>query len=109
MADLLQISEVRTVAADALWMSPCFERDSAAIHFTWKKVWPGVQKLLPRIEAQLEPFEVRPHWGKRFTMPPALVQSRYRKLPEFRELVREFDAEGKFRNEFLDTYVFGEA
>ncbi len=35
----LMISELRTVDADQLWMSPCYKRPSLAIHFTWKPDW----------------------------------------------------------------------
>jgi xylitol oxidase len=59
----LFISELRTVDADRLWMSPCYERPSLAIHFTWKPEWDSVRKLLPIIEKELAPYAVRPHWG----------------------------------------------
>ncbi len=108
VAPLLLISEVRTIAADTLWMSPCYKQACVAIHFTWKKDWPAVSKLLPLIEEQLAPFDARPHWGKLFTMPPARLQSLYKKLPEFQQLLSSYDPQGKFRNAFLDTYIFGE-
>jgi xylitol oxidase len=104
---LLQISEVRTIAADTLWMSPCYQQACVAIHFTWQKNWPAVQKLLPLIEEQLAPFKARPHWGKLFTMPAAQLQSLYQKLPDFQDLLHTYDPQGKFRNAFLDTYIFG--
>ncbi|MFL5803155.1 MAG: FAD-binding protein [Roseiflexaceae bacterium] len=107
IAPLLMISEVRTIAADTLWMSPCYQQDSVAIHFTWKLNWPAVQKLLPLIEEQLAPFNARPHWGKLFTMPPSQLQALYAKLPDFQDLLRSYDPQGKFRNAFLDTYIFG--
>ncbi len=107
IAPFLMISEVRTIAADTLWMSPCYQQDSVALHFTWKLNWPEVQKLLPLIEAQLAPFNARPHWGKLFTMSPAHLQSLYVKLPDFQQLLRQYDPHGKFRNAFLDTYIFG--
>jgi alditol oxidase len=107
VAPLLQISEVRTIAADTLWMSPCYQQASVAIHFTWKKDWDGVRQLLPLIEAELAPLNARPHWGKLFTMPPARVQALYEKLPDFQQLLRFYDPQGKFRNAFLDTYIFG--
>jgi xylitol oxidase len=88
-------------------MSPCYQQDSVAIHFTWIKNWPAVRQLLPRIEERLAPFHARPHWGKLFTMAPTQLQSLYEKLPHFRQLLREYDPQGKFRNAFLDTYVFG--
>jgi xylitol oxidase len=106
IAPLILISEIRTIAADKLWMSPCYEQASVAIHFTWKQNWPAVCELLPIIEEKLAPFDARPHWGKLFTIPPARVQSLYKKLPEFRELLSSFDLQGKFRNAFLDTYVY---
>ena len=79
----LLISEIRTIAADSFWMSPCYQQPCVAIHFTWKQDWPAVSRLLPVIERELEPFKARPHWGKLFTMSPAAMKSRYEKLPEF--------------------------
>jgi xylitol oxidase len=105
---LIQISEIRTIAADDLWMSPCYQQDCVAIHFTWKKDKPAVKGLLPRLEAALAPFEVRPHWGKLFTMPPDQIGSRYEKLQDFRQLLVAYDPQGKFRNSFLDRYIFAE-
>jgi xylitol oxidase len=107
LAPLLQISELRTIAADTLWMSPCYQQECIALHFTWKKDWPAVGKLLPIIEEHLEPFDARPHWGKLFAMPAARLQSLYERLPDFQQLLRSYDPEGKFRNAFLDTYIFG--
>jgi xylitol oxidase len=105
---LIQISEIRTIAADDLWMSPCYQQDCVAIHFTWKKDKPAVKGLLPRLEAALAPFEVRPHWGKLFTMPWDQIGSRYEKLQDFRQLLVAYDPQGKFRNSFLDRYIFAE-
>jgi alditol oxidase len=107
IAPLLMISEVRTVAADTLWMSPSYQQASVGLHFTWQKNWEAVRKLLPLIEEQLAPFNARPHWGKLFTMPAARLQSLYEKLPDFQQLLRHYDPQGKFRNAFLDTYIFG--
>jgi xylitol oxidase len=103
----LLITEIRTIAADDLWMSPSHKQDSVTIHFTWKPEWPAVRQLLPVIERELAPFNPRPHWGKLFTMPPALLKSKYEKLPVFVELAKSYDPRGKFRNEFLNTNIFG--
>ena len=103
----LLISEIRTIAADDLWMSTCYKQPSVTIHFTWKPDWPAVRRLLPVIEKELSPFQPRPHWGKLFTMAPAEFRSRYDKLGEFVELAAKYDPKGKFRNDFLNTYVFG--
>jgi len=102
----LMISEIRTIAADSLWMSPCYGQACIAIHFTWKQDWPAVGKLLPVIERELAPFRARPHWGKLFTMSPSQLGSRYEKLPAFIRLSRKYDPQGKFRNDFLERNIF---
>ncbi len=107
VAPILQISEVRTIAADNLWMSPFYQQACVAIHFTWIKNWPAVRQVLPLIEEQLAPLAARPHWGKLFTMPPTRLQTLYARLPDFQQLLRSYDPQGKFRNAFLDTYIFG--
>jgi len=102
----LLITEIRTIAADDLWMSTCYRRPSVAIHFTWKQDWPAVQQVLPLIERELSPFHPRPHWGKLFTMAPAELQSRYERLDDFVKLASKYDPKGKFRNNFLNTNLF---
>jgi len=103
----LLISEIRTIDADNYWMSPCYKQPSAAIHFTWKQDWPAVKKILPVIEKELTPFAAKPHWGKLFTMAPVHLASMYEKLPAFRKMLKEHDPTGKFRNAFLDRYIYG--
>jgi xylitol oxidase len=88
-------------------MSPCYHQPSVAIHFTLKQDIEGVNALLPRIEEKLSPFNVKPHWGKLFTITPETLKSRYEKFDDFEELITRYDPEGKFRNEFLEKNVFG--
>jgi len=107
ISQALLVSEVRTIAADALWMSPCYRTACIAIHFTWTPDWTAVRRVLPLIESALAPFDPRPHWGKLFTMPADEVRSRYQRLPDFRRLVEDHDPVGKFSNAFVDRYVFG--
>jgi alditol oxidase len=102
----LMITEIRTIAADNYWMSTAYKQDSVAIHFTWKQNIPEVMALLPMIEAELAPFNARPHWGKLFTIPPSVLQSRYEKYPDFLALLKKFDPEGKFRNAYLDLNIY---
>ncbi|GAA4221842.1 xylitol oxidase [Streptosporangium album] len=108
VAPVLQVSEIRTVAADDLWMSPCYGQGAVALHFTWKKDWPAVSRVLALVEEALEPFEARPHWGKLFVARPERVRSLYERLPDFQRLLGAYDPAGKFRNAFVDDYVFGE-
>ncbi len=101
----LLISEIRSIAADELWMSPCYRQPSTAIHFTWEQDWSAVSRLLPLIEERLAPFNAKPHWGKLFTVPPQRISTLYEKLPDFTRLVRQYDPKGKFRNEWLETFL----
>lgn len=103
----LFISEIRTIAADDLWMSPAYQQDSVTLHFTWKQEWDAVSKLLPQIEQALAPFNPRPHWGKLFTMAPSTLDARYTKLADFKQLVAKYDPNGKFRNAFLEEKLYG--
>lgn len=103
----LMISEIRTIAADSLWLSPCHKQPCVTIHFTWKQDWAAVKKLLPMIEKELAPFKARPHWGKLFTTSPSELRASYTKLPEFVEFSKKYDPHGKFHNEFLNANIFG--
>ena len=102
----LYISEIRTIAADNLWMSQFYKRATVAIHFTWKSNWPEVQKLLPLIEGALAPFSIRPHWGKLYTINTKTIQESYERFPDFLELLRTYDPEGRFRNAYLNRIVY---
>lgn len=103
----LLITEFRTVAADNLWMSMAYQRDAMTIHFTWKPEWDAVKPILPLIEAKLKPFGGRPHWAKLFTTPPAELEQLYPRFAEFRALAKQYDPQGKFRNDFLNRNVYG--
>ncbi|WP_345667128.1 FAD-binding protein [Streptomyces similanensis] len=101
VAPVLQICEVRTVAADAQWLSPSHGRDTVALHFTWVEDTAAVLPAVRRVEEALEPFDPRPHWGKVFTTPAALLRGRYPRLADFRALAQELDPAGKFANAFV--------
>ena len=100
-------AEIRTIAADTLWLSPFYEQDSIAFHFTWKPLVADVLAVLPQIERALKPFGPRPHWGKLFAASVQDLEAVYPKLPDFRQLLQKFDGDGKFRNGFLARYVWG--
>ena len=102
---LLHASEVRTVAADELWLSPAQHRDSACVHFTWKQRPAEVAALLPEVEERLAPFAPRPHWGKVFTLDPEVVQAQYPDLERFRALRDRLDPGRVFRNGYVDRLL----
>jgi len=103
----LFVTELRTIDADDLWMSMAYKRPSMAIHFTWKPEWPAVREILPQIEERLARFETRPHWAKLFTVSHARLAQLYVRMPEYRAMLEQYDPKGKFRNEYLNTNIFG--
>jgi alditol oxidase len=104
---LLLVSELRTVAADDLWLSPGIRGPYVGVHFTFRRDAAGVRSILPAIEEDLGRLGAVPHWGKVSTMSPAVVQSRTPRIGAFRDLALSFDPEGKFRNDYVQRYVFG--
>ena len=74
---------------------------------TWKQETDIVMKLIPLVEEKLAPFDARPHWAKLFTISPQVLQSRYSKLSDFKQLINQYDPGGKFRNAFLDKNLYG--
>lgn len=103
---LLLIGEIRTIAADQLWLSPNYDRDGIGLHFTWRQDQPAVQAVLPLLEAALAPFKARPHWGKLFDARAAAIRPMYPRLGDFIALAESLDPFGKFRNLFLERTVF---
>ncbi len=105
VGEQLFISEIRMVAADNFWLSPCYQQTCVAFHFTWKPNWQEVRKILPLIERALIPFYVRPHWGKLFMLSPQIIRASYPKMVDFKSLTTQFDPSGKFRNRFINSYI----
>jgi alditol oxidase len=105
---ILQVSEIRTVAADQLWMSMNYGEDTIGIHFTWKPEREAVEEMLLPLETALAQFGARPHWGKRFNADAAAIAPLYERIPDFIGLVERFDPRGAFCNSWLKVHVLGE-
>ncbi|CDJ99279.1 putative xylitol oxidase [Microbacterium sp. C448] len=101
ISPVLLVSEIRSIAADDLWLSGAYGRDTIALHFTWRNDPDGVAALLPTIETALAPFDARPHWGKLSATGGGASVDRYPRGGDFRELVPAEDPEGRFTNEYL--------
>jgi alditol oxidase len=104
LAPVVRTSEIRTIAADDLWLSPAYQRDSVAFHFTWIRDWTAVAPAVALVEERLAPLRARPHWGKLFGTSPEAVRGLYPRLDDFRRLMHRHDPAGKFRNDLLDRY-----
>ena len=104
VAPVLQISELRTVAADDLWLSPGYARDSLALHFTWVPDEHTVLPVVRALEERLAPFAARPHWGKVFTTSRQDLWQLFERAPSFVDLMHHYDPDGTFRNPMLDEH-----
>jgi xylitol oxidase len=104
---VLQVCEIRTIAADRLWMSPQYGQDPIGLHFTWTRDQDAVERALLHLESALAPFAARPHWGKLFLAEAATIAPLYERLPDFARLVERYDPRGAFRNDWLERRVLG--
>jgi xylitol oxidase len=104
---LLQTCEIRTIAADPLWLSTAHEQDSVAVHFTWVQAQAAVEELLVDVEAALLPLGARPHWGKVFLADAGTLAPRYPRHADFADLVQRLDPRGAFGNAWLERHVLG--
>ncbi|MFB7894526.1 D-arabinono-1,4-lactone oxidase [Microbacterium sp. NPDC056044] len=94
-------TELRTAAADELWLSPAYRRDVAIIHFTWHNQPDDVAAAVARVEAVLEPFGARPHWGKVHGFDRAAIERVHPRLADARAVFERLDPEGRFSNAHL--------
>ncbi|MGA5703916.1 FAD-binding protein [Peterkaempfera bronchialis] len=104
IAPAVQIGEIRTVAADGLWLSPAHGREAVAFHFTWVPDEEAVAPALRAVEEALAPFDARPHWGKVFRTDPETLRGLYGRYADFERLAGEYDPAGKFRNDWMRRY-----
>ena len=95
--DILYYFLIRTVRGDDLWMSEAHDSNAnaneenenctksvyVAINFTWRLNVTAINKVLPKIEAALLPFNPRPHWGKYFKMDPEDILAQYPQKDKF--------------------------
>ena len=105
--DRLLVSELRTIAADNLWLSPAYGRPSLAIHFTWTDDVAAVEALVPLVRDALAPFAARPHWGKVHAMSAETIAPLYPRFHDAVDLFRRVDPSGKFRNAHTDRVLGG--
>ena len=97
----LHAAEIRTVAADDLWLSPAHERDCVSIGFTWRKHPEPVHALIGDVEAALADFTARPHWGKLHRFTTDDLARVFPRLPDALDLALSLDPAGKFASDTI--------
>jgi alditol oxidase len=104
IAPVVKSAEIRTVAADELWLSSAYQRSVFGVHFTWQPDAAEVNALVEMIEVALQDYQTRPHWGKVFGDAHQWLEL-YPRLPDFRRIAAAYDPRGTFRTPFLKRTV----
>lgn len=96
--------EIRVAAADDIWLSTAYERDSAyiAIH---QFVGMPYQEYFDLFESVAGAVGGRPHWGKMHSLDADVLRTRYPRFDDFTALRAELDPEGKFLNPYLSRVL----
>jgi alditol oxidase len=102
----LFVSEIRSVKADELWMSPAYKKDCIAVHTTWHQDEKVISELIPLVQKALLPYDPIPHWAKLSSLPASVLAKAYPRMSDFRELCARFDPKKKFLNKYLEEVGF---
>jgi L-gulono-1,4-lactone dehydrogenase len=96
--------EVRFVAGDDSMLSPAHDRDSCyiAVHQYRGMAW---ESYFRSVEAIMDSYGGRPHWGKRHFQTAATLAERYPRWDDFLAARGRLDPEGRFRNQYLDRIL----
>jgi xylitol oxidase len=105
LREVLFVTELRTVAADDLWLSGAYGEDALAIHFTWHRDPERVLALVERLEAVLLPLGARPHWGKVLHARAEALAPLYPRWSDFIDLAERLDPQGRFRNAWTQRHL----
>lgn len=98
--------EYRTLAADDLWLSPAYGRETVTISVHEAADRPFVS-FFAAVEAVFRRYDGRPHWGKIHTRSAAELRELYPRWDEAMAVRRRFDPAGRFLNEHLRR-LFGD-
>jgi FAD-linked oxidoreductase len=92
--------EFRTVAADDVWLSPFYQRESVtiAVHQYHRVDTTGLFSVCEEIFRR---YEGRPHWGKRHTRTAQEFAQIYPQFERYKSLRKKLDPAGKFLNQHL--------
>jgi L-gulono-1,4-lactone dehydrogenase len=96
--------EVRTVAADDALISTAAGRDSGfvAVHMYRGMAF---EPYFRAVEAVMDEFGGRPHWGKRHFQTAATLRGRYPDWDRLQAVRRRLDPEGRFANAYIERVL----
>jgi L-gulonolactone oxidase len=91
--------EFRVVASDDAYLSTAYGRDTVyvAVHMYRGMAW---EPYFRAVEAIMDDYEGRPHWGKRHFQSAATLAPRYPEWERFQAERARLDPEGVFQNDY---------
>jgi FAD-linked oxidoreductase len=92
--------EVRVAAADDIWLSTAYGRDSAYIAVHQYAGLP-YRAYFDLFESVVAPVAGRPHWGKLHSLDAGRLGPLYPRFEDFRRVRAEVDPEARFGNAYL--------
>ncbi|MET0784895.1 MAG: D-arabinono-1,4-lactone oxidase [Leifsonia flava] len=96
--------EVRSAAADDLWLSTASGRDTGyiAVHRYYRE---DQRPYFSAVEAIMRAHDGRPHWGKMHDLEAAELATMYPRFDDFVALRDRLDPAGMFANPYLDRVL----
>lgn len=96
--------EIRSAAADDLWLSTCYQRETAyvAVHHYWRK---DPARYFAAFEAIVAEHAGRPHWGKLHSLGADRLRELYPRFDDFLAVRDRLDPHRVFTNSYLDRVL----
>jgi FAD/FMN-containing dehydrogenase len=96
--------EVRVTAADDIWLSTAYGRDSAYIAIHQYTGMP-YQEYFAAFESIATAAGGRPHWGKMHALEAARLEPRYPRFADFLRVRDEVDPDRRFASPYLEQVL----
>jgi len=98
--------EFRYVAADDCWLSPFYQRASAAIsvHQYYQQDY---REIFDLVEPIFWKYQGRPHWGKLHRLEAKQLRTLYPRFEDFLRARQRVDANGRFLNDHARKLFLG--
>jgi FAD-linked oxidoreductase len=101
--------EVRSAAADDVWLSTAYGRETGyiAVHRYYRETRPDQLEYFTEVEKIMVAAGGRPHWGKLHTRDAAFFAAAYPRFADFLAVRDRLDPGRLFRNPYLDRVLDG--
>lgn len=103
--------EIRWSAADDIWLSPSYGRETTWIGVVSYRPY-GLpvpyRKFHAKFAALLASHGGRPHWAKQHNLRPHDIEGLYPRFNDYRQVLQRVDPNGIMRSEYVRRHIDGE-